>query len=203
MTRINLLPWRQQQREFKRQQFMMMCICMVMLALLLLILSWFYVVHQLNDQQQANQLIKNSNQNIQVQLKGSSQQQQQHQQLLQQIAVLQNIEAQRPLTARILQEIATLTPANLYLIKLNRQGQKMTLQGRAENPDAVTQLLNALAASQWFQAGVMHSYQSPATEQTQRASAAHPTADYGDFVVDVALSELAYALRPATAGKEQ
>ena len=69
MAKINLLPWRDELREQKKKQFIAICIGVALIGLVTALLTWFYFDHKLEDQEQANQLVTSTNQNLDTQLK--------------------------------------------------------------------------------------------------------------------------------------
>ena len=72
MAKINLLPWRDELREQKKKQFIAICIGVALIGLVTALLTWFYFDHKLEDQEQANQLVTSTNQNLDTQLKSFS-----------------------------------------------------------------------------------------------------------------------------------
>ncbi|MDN8222137.1 hypothetical protein QZK02_08160, partial [Acinetobacter baumannii] len=69
MATINLLPWREELREQRKKQFITLCFGVVVLGITTVFGRWFYFDHKLDDQEQANQLIMSTNQNLDQQLK--------------------------------------------------------------------------------------------------------------------------------------
>ena len=69
MAKINLLPWRDELREQRKKQFIMICLAVVLLGATAVAGAWFYYDHKLADQEQANQLVMSTNQNLDVQIK--------------------------------------------------------------------------------------------------------------------------------------
>jgi len=69
MSKINLLPWRDELREQKKRQFIAMLMGSAVCGLLIVLLAWSYLAFIAEDQAEANQLIVSSNQNLDIQLK--------------------------------------------------------------------------------------------------------------------------------------
>ena len=69
MAKINLLPWRDELREKRKKLFIAISAGVALLGVLLVALMWFFYDQKLNDQEQANQLILSTNQNLDQQLK--------------------------------------------------------------------------------------------------------------------------------------
>ena len=57
MARINLLPWRQEERERRNKEFITLVVAVTLLALLAAFASWSYFNNELDEQLDANTLI--------------------------------------------------------------------------------------------------------------------------------------------------
>ena len=64
MARINLLPWRQAERERKNREFLTLAAGILLLSLLAAFAAWSYFNNTLESQQQANEAIKKENANL-------------------------------------------------------------------------------------------------------------------------------------------
>lgn len=191
MTQINLLPWREQERERQKKQFIVISVAVALFALLLLFLLWSYLAYQLNDQSKANHLIVNNQQELELQLKQQQHVTKQAQQMTQHMRVMQGLQGQRPITARVIDELARLMPANVYVTKFSRHMDTLTIEGKAESSNAVAHLLVQLEASKWFQQASMQSFVANSEAQTVNTALAQVEEGYGSYVVTIELAEIA------------
>ncbi len=202
MAKINLLPWRDELREQRKKQFIMICLAVVLLGATSVAGSWFYYNQKLADQEQANQLIVSTNQNLDVQLKSLEGLQERRNAVIERMKLIQGLQSQRPIAVRLIDEIVRVTPANMYLTKFTRAGDKFTIEGKAESPNTVAELLRALEASPWYRNAFMNSFLAAAEEQKDKApSSIVPRVEerYGSFVVTVDLGEIATTTDTETA----
>lgn len=188
---INLLPWREQQRQMLQQQFIVISVAVGVFALLLLLALWSYLSNRLNDQLQANQLVSSRNQQLAAQVKQLTVSNQQVQPLLERMQFLHALQGQRPVTARLLDELVRVMPAEVYTDKISRTENSLVLEGWAANPNAVTTLIHQLDQSSWFEHASMRSFVSD--DQRQIASSGVPQTqdDYGRFSLTVDLAAIA------------
>lgn len=191
MTHINLLPWREQQREQKKRQFIVISVAVALFALLLLSLLWSYLAYQLKQQQQANQLIVNNQQQLELQLKQQQRVTEQAQQTMAHMQMMQGLQGQRPVTARLMDELARLMPADAYITKLSRRMNTLTIEGRAASPHVVANLLAQLEASTWFRQASMQSFVANDETKAVNTVLARLEDRYGSYVVTVDLAEIA------------
>lgn len=191
MTQINLLPWRAQLRERNKRQFIVISLTVAAFALLFLVLLWSYLLYQLEEKNQANQLVQSSQAELDVQLKQQQHVTEQIQQIFTHMKVMQSLQGQRPITARLIDELVRLMPADLYVTKLSRQMNTLTIEGKAVSPQVVANLLTQLETSKWFQQAAMQSFVSHDPSQPFAAQLPRVEDAYGRYVVTVDLAEIA------------
>jgi len=203
MARINLLPWRDALREKRKKQFIAVCIGVAVIGVLAVALTWFYYDHKLQDQAQANQLITNTNQNLDVQLKSLDGLENQRNAIIERMKLIQGLQGQRPVAVRLVDEMVRVIPSNLYITKFSRVGDKFTIEGKAESPNTVAEFLRSLEASAWYRNAFMNSFLAVEEKKDKAPSSVIPRAEesYGSFVVTADLDEIAQpadATLPAT-----
>lgn len=158
MATINLLPWREELREQRKKQFITLCFGVVVLGITTVFGGWFYFDHKLDDQEQANQLIMSTNQNLDQQLKTLNGLQEQRDAIIERMKLIQGLQSQRPVVVRLVDELVRVTPPAMYLTKFSRTGDKFTIEGKAESPNTVAELLRNLEASPWYRNAFMNSF---------------------------------------------
>lgn len=193
MAKINLLPWREELREQRKKQFVYICIAVVLLAILSVLAAWFFLNHKLQDQEQANQLIVSTNQSLDVQLKSLEGLQERRNAVIERMKLIQGLEGQRPVTVRLVDELVRVVPETVYLTKFTRTGNKFTIEGKAESPNAVAELLRGLEASQWYRNAFMNSFLAAPEVKEKAPSSIIPRVEesYGTFIVTVDLGAIA------------
>lgn len=192
MATINLLPWRDGLREQRKKQFIIFCFGVVVLGITTVFSGWFYLNQKLNDQEQANQLITSTNQSLDQQLKTLNGLQEQRDAIIERMKLIQGLQSQRPVVVRLVDELVRVTPAAMYLTKFSRTGDKFTIEGKAESPNTVAELLRNLEASPWYRNAFMNSFLATEEKKDKTASSLLPRVEdsYGSFVVTVDLGEM-------------
>ena len=193
MAKINLLPWREELREKRKKEFVLFSTLAGLIGIVALGLTWFHFDNKLQDQEQANQLIVSTNQNLDVQLKALDGLQEQRNQIIERMKLIQGLQGQRPIPVRLADELVRVTPTNLYITKFQRVGDKFTIEGKAESPNTVAELLRNLEASPWYRNAFMNSFVAVEEKQEQSKSSLLPRAEdsYGTFIVTVDLDVIA------------
>ena len=192
MARINLLPWRDELREKRKKEFIAVSIGVALIGVLGVVGTWMYFDHKLEDQNQANQLVMTTNQNLDTQLKSLEGLQEQRDAIVERMKLIQGLQGQRPVAVRLVDELVRVTPSKVYITKFVRQGDKFTIEGRADSPNTVADLLRGLEASSWYRNAFMNSFLAAEESKDKPASSLVPRREdsYGTFVVTVDLDEI-------------
>lgn len=150
MARINLLPWRQEERARRNKEFMTLIVAVTLLALLSAFATWSYFNNQLQDQRDANALIEQENSRLDAALTEIDTLEQRREDIIARMQVIQDLQGRRPVPVRLWDDIAKAIPPALYLTTLKREGDLITLIGFADNPNVVSSLIRSLDNSQWM-----------------------------------------------------
>lgn len=179
MARINLLPWRQAERERKNREFMTLLVGVLLLSLLTAFAGWSYFNSTLASQKQANEKIKQENTKLDAALKEIESLEQQRNDMLAQMKVIQDLQGRRPIPVRVWDDIARMIPAQLYLTNIKREGDVITFMGRADNANVVSEFIRNLDGSQWLENSAVKSITQPnavAYQDPNKPQAGVPTA---------------------------
>ncbi|QKQ70973.1 PilN domain-containing protein [Acinetobacter sp. 10FS3-1] len=192
MARINLLPWRDELRVKRNNEFVAIGVGALFLGLAAAGSTWFYYDHKLQDQEQANQLIVSTNQNLDVQLKALEGLQEQRNAIVERMKLIQGLQTQRPIAVHLIDEIVRVTPSNMYITKFQRSGDKFTIEGKAESPNTVAELLRNLEASFWYRNAFMNAFLVAEASKEKAPSSVIPRVEesYGSFTVTVDLDQI-------------
>lgn len=161
MARINLLPWRQAERERKNREFLVLLASVLLLSLLAAFAAWSYFNDVLDSQRQANEKIKQENASLDKALAEISTLEKQRDEMISRMKVIQDLQGRRPIPVRVWDDIARLIPAQMYLTNMKRDGDVITFKGKADNPDVVAAFIRNLDGSQWLENSAVKSIQQP------------------------------------------
>lgn len=198
MAKINLLPWRDALREKRKKEFIAYCVGAALVGVLAVALAWFFYSQKLEDQEQANQLVVSTNQNLDVQLKSLEGLQEQRNAIVERMKLIQGLQGKRPVAVRLVDEMVRVTPSNMYITKFVRTGDKFTIEGKAESPNTVAEFLRNLEASAWYRNAFMNSFLVAEEKKDKAPSSIVPRIEenYGTFVVTADLDEIAQPVTP-------
>lgn len=155
MARINLLPWRAEERERRNREFMLQLVGVALLSLLGAFLLWSYFGSELSSQREANGLVEQANISLDRDLEEIKELEKTRDDIESRMRVIQDLQGTRPLPVHVLDTLVRAMPAKLYLTRVQREGNLLILQGRADNPNVVSDLLRSLDASEWLSGSVV------------------------------------------------
>lgn len=151
MAKINLLPWREQLREERKQRFLVSLGVVVILAGALVFLADRYMNSRINGQNQRNAYLQEQIANMDREIEEIRELQQQKTELTARMNVIQNLQGTRPVIVRLFDELVRTLPEGLYFENITRTNDIITMRGVAESNGRISALMRALDESDWFQ----------------------------------------------------
>lgn len=150
MTKINLLPWREELRKQKKQEFFTVLVGMVIVGALLVFLANSLIAGKISHQDGRNQYLSTEIKNLDEKIKEIKSLQARRNQLVERMKVIQNLQGNRPVVVHLLDELTRTIPEGVYYTKATRTGNKLTLEGLAETNNKISKLMRNLDNSVWF-----------------------------------------------------
>lgn len=157
MAKINLLPWRQELRKQRKQEFLAINMAVALVALGLILFFHMFVSAQISDQEERKAFIKSEIELLDRQIVEIDELQKRKDELLARMKVIQDLQGRRPIIVRVFDEIVRATPDKLYLSLIERKDNKFTISGVADSNNQVATFLRNLNASSWFKNPVLGS----------------------------------------------
>ncbi len=151
MTEINLLPWREKKREQEKKQFTLYLLVGLVMAVIIVILIDYYAKCLVDAQTQRNQRLKDEITQFEKQIKEIAELKKLRQALIARMTIVQNLQATRALTVRLFDEIIKIMPNGVYLNRVDRIGNKVTLLGYAESNTNISLLMRNIEGNAWIQ----------------------------------------------------
>lgn len=176
MAKINLLPWRQEQRKLRQQEFVAILVAVGLVAAAIVLFSHVALSKEVSDQEERNQFIKSEISNLDGQIKEIDALQKRKDELLSRMKVIQDLQGRRPVIVRVFDELVRVVPDGVYLKSLSRSGDTFSMSGVAESANQVSSFMRNLDASPWFKNPVLSTVvadQAPVGAKTGDADKQH------------------------------
>lgn len=140
MVKINLLPWRAQQKQQNNQRFLKQLVLTALLALLLGLGIWQFFNQQLIQQQAANQYILTQTQALDSQLGSVAKIKNVKQVMSQRIQVIDALQTRRTQIVTLWEDVAKSVPTGVYLTRFHQDGDILTFTGMVARKNASNDL---------------------------------------------------------------
>ncbi len=150
MTRINLLPWREELRQEQKKQFMMMLVMTAALAAAIVGLIHFQMQAKIDYQLSRNSFIQNEIGKLDKEIAEIAELQKVRRSLIERMEVIQDLQGSRPSIVHLFTEIVSTVPNGVYLETLTQRGNNLVINGLAESNARVSTYMRNLSASDWL-----------------------------------------------------
>lgn len=152
MTRINLLPWREQRREQRKRRFLAALGGSLVLGIGLIALADQYFNWAIEQQEARNTLLRTQIALLDKQIKEFNELQKRRQQYLERIKIIQDLQVRRPIAGHIFDQLIRTLPEGVHFTESKMAGNTLSLTGIAESNARVSSLMRNLDASAWLSA---------------------------------------------------
>ncbi len=150
MANINLLPWRDKRREFKKKEFVQVCflVAIAVVGVLFFVSQWYSTAQ--SNQAQRNSLLNNEIQQLRLQVSEIQSLREQKQQMIDRMTVIQSLQGDRPMIVHLFDQLARTLPQGVFYNSVKREGDSIQIVGIAESSARISSLIRRLDASEWF-----------------------------------------------------
>ena len=150
MARINLLPWRDERRQERKQEFLIILGAVAASAAVLLFLGDLYFNGRIAAQEGRNSYVQSHIGELNKQVREIRDMQKKRTQLLDRMKVIQELQGNRPIIVRLLDQLVRTVPDGVFYTTLTSNGSVIKIEGIAESNNRVSSLMRQLDASDWF-----------------------------------------------------
>jgi type IV pilus assembly protein PilN len=150
MPRINLLPWREEERKKRQQDFMVALAGAVIIAAVAVGLTWFGFVQMIDNQQARNQRLETEIAELERSIAEIDGLEAQKERLLARMEIIEQLQRSRPEIVHLFDEITRQMPEGVYLNGMKQTGRAVELKGVAQSSTRVSALMRQADQSEWL-----------------------------------------------------
>jgi type IV pilus assembly protein PilN len=150
--RINLLPYREEKRKAKRQQFYGLLGLVSILAFLIVFVVYSVINGYAEAQGARNAYLRKEIAALDKQIDQIKQLQVQAEALLARKRIIESLQQNRAEAVLLLNELTKQVPEGVYLRSLKQQGTRITMSGYAQSNARVSTLMRNIDTSPWLEA---------------------------------------------------
>src|ERR1700674_541476 len=150
MPRINLLPWREQERKVRRREFMV-ALGGAAFAAVIFVLGGKLVYSSWIDSQNAkNTLLKKEIVKLDAQIADIQDLENRKQRLVARMEIIEKLQRKRPEIVHLFDEIVKTIPEGIYLTQIKETGKKLEMRGVAQSSTRVSTFMRNIDSSSWL-----------------------------------------------------
>ncbi len=150
MAKINLLPWRDELRQQKKNNFFKIILLGILITGLCMGLVHLFIDSKVQQQEARNKRLQNEIALLNQKIVAIKSIEEKRAKLLAKIDVISNLQKSRPEIVHLFDEIPRLVPEGVHLTKFTQLGKELTFEGKSESNARVSAFMNAIEASAWL-----------------------------------------------------
>ena len=150
MIDINLLPWRNEQRKNNKQALLISATIAIFIALVAILLIHNHYANKISIQEVRNQLLRKEIRVVVAKSQELEKFKDIKAELTHKIQTLENIRYERYQTLKLFHEIASITPDGIFLQKMDRDKNTITLTGYANSNALISRLIKKIDDEKHF-----------------------------------------------------
>lgn len=150
MTRINLLPWREEARKRRRLELGIAAGLALGLTLLAGVVTHLAMERRIDHQTARNQLLEGEIAKLDRQIKEIKDLDKIKADLVSRMEIIQQLQVSRPEIVHLFDELVTAIPEGVYLTKLEQTGRTIVVEGRAQSNARVSAFMKAIDSAAWI-----------------------------------------------------
>lgn len=149
MPRINLLPWREQQRNERKLAFLVALGGATLGAIIAAFVSYLLFNSLIDSQQSRNDRLRTEITVLDRQIQEINDLESQKQRFISRMQVIDKLQRARSEVVHLFDEVTNMMPDGTYLTSFKQTGRRLKFDGVAQSSTRVSTFMRNIAASQW------------------------------------------------------
>ena len=150
MTKINLLPWREERRQELKRQFFVILFGVALIGAGCVYLVEMAVQTQIENQRNRNDFIVSETKKLDAKIKEIEELKKKRERLVERMNVIQDLQGNRPVIVHVFDQLAKTVPDGVFYQSIKASGDNLTIEGMAEANNRVSNLMRNLNSSPMF-----------------------------------------------------
>jgi type IV pilus assembly protein PilN len=150
MPRINLLPWREELRKRRRNQFIIGMGGAIGAAALVTLVANLVMGALVDGQRERNSILQAEIKLLDERIAEIEDLESQKERLLARMAIIEQLQRSRPEIVHVFDELVRTLPSGVYLTSIKQTGTRLEIRGNAESNTRVSAFMRNIDKSQWL-----------------------------------------------------
>lgn len=151
MAHINLLPWREWERERRKKEFLGNLTGVLVLGVALVLLGGWVLDGNVDHQNARNGYLEGEIAELDAKISEIAMLEKQRDDLKERMALIQELQGNRPVIVRVFDELVRTLSKGVHYQKLDMNAGILSVAGTAESNNRISALMRNLDESQWFE----------------------------------------------------
>ena len=148
---VSKTPWREERRLELKKQFFATLALTALAAIFTLVVADRVINSQINGQNNRNLYLQKNIATLDAQVAEIRDLQRKRSQLIERMRVIQELQGNRPVIVRIIDQLVRTLPDGVFYMDLVTREDEIAVQGIAESNNRVSSLMRRLEASDWLE----------------------------------------------------
>jgi len=150
MPRINLLPWREEDRKRRQREFLVAMAGSFVAGLLVVVVTILTFSQMISGQKERNQRLQAEIQLIEEKITAIDGLERQKERLIARMEIIEQLQHSRPEIVHLFDEMTRQLPDGVYLRGMKQTGTTVEVKGVAQSSTRVSALMRQVDASPWL-----------------------------------------------------
>jgi type IV pilus assembly protein PilN len=160
MPRINLLPWREQERKIRRREFSVAAGGAVFASIIFILGGKLLYSSWTDAQNEKNNLLKKEIVKLDAQIADIQDLENRKQRLVARMEIIEKLQRKRPEIVHLFDEIVKTVPDGIYLTAIKQTGNRLEIHGVAQSSTRVSTFMRNIDSSVWMDNPVLQVVES-------------------------------------------
>ena len=150
MPRINLLPWREEERKTRQRDFGVAAIGALLGGIAVIMLTMLAYSQMISSQDSRNERLTTEITVLEKSIEEIDDLERQKERLLARMDIIDRLQKSRPEVVHLFDELVRQLPEGVYLTGLKQTGSRIEIRGIAQSSTRVSALMRQIDASEWL-----------------------------------------------------
>jgi type IV pilus assembly protein PilN len=160
MPRINLLPWREQERKIRRREFTVAAGGAIFASIIFVLGGKVLYSSWTDAQNEKNNLLKKEIVKLDAQIADIQDLETRKQRLVARMEIIEKLQRKRPEIVHLFDEIVKTVPDGIYLTAIKQTGNRLEIHGVAQSSTRVSTFMRNIDSSVWMDNPVLQVVES-------------------------------------------
>jgi len=144
MSKINLLPWREELRKEKTQEFGVLMVGFALFAALIVGIAHLYHVSLIDYHNMRNAYLDEQIKQLDKKIEEIQRLEREKERLIARMRAIEQLQRNRPLIVRFFDELIDKLPEGVSVLSINQEGENITINGEAQSNARVSSFMRNL-----------------------------------------------------------